>query len=64
MKFNNWTLDQLIEYLKQCKHSNLLDYRHVTRVSGEIHMRNGEYKDDVDQKSCPQEKETIFYMDL
>lgn len=54
MKFNDWTLDQLIEYLKQCKSSNLLDYRHVTRVSGEIHMRNGEYKDnkeDPDQLS-------------
>lgn len=45
MKFNNWTIDDLIEYLKQCKHSNMFDYKKVTRCSGEIHMVNGELKD-------------------
>lgn len=44
MKFKNFTIDEFIEYLISCKSSNLLDYRKVTRVSGEITMHNGEDK--------------------
>lgn len=44
MKFKNFTIDELIEYLISCKSSNLLDYRKVTLVSGEITMYNGERK--------------------
>ena len=44
MKFRNWTLDALIEYLKEVKHAppEFLDYRTVPRISGEIHIANGE----------------------
>ena len=45
MKFKNWKLDDLIEYLQLVRHSSDLDWRHVTRVSGEIHCFNGERKD-------------------
>jgi hypothetical protein len=45
MKFSNWTLAQLIEYLINCKSSPLLDYHNVTRCNGEIHLFNGERKD-------------------
>ena len=45
MKFKNWKLDQLIEYLQLVRHSSDLDYHYVTRVSGEIHCVNGERKD-------------------
>ena len=45
MKFKNWKLDQLIEYLQLVRHSSDLDYHYVTRVSGELHCVNGERKD-------------------
>lgn len=48
MKFNNWTLDDLIEYLKQCKSAPLIDCHYVTRCFGEITMYNGECKDGKD----------------
>lgn len=50
MKFSNWTLDDLIEYLKSLKSesSERLDYHCVTRCSGEISVFNGERKDGLD----------------
>ncbi len=45
MKFKNWKLDDFIEYLKLIRHSSDLDWRHVIRISGEIHAFNGERKD-------------------
>lgn len=47
MKFSNWTLDDLIEYLKSMKSAPLdrLDYTCVPRVRGEIFVENGERKD-------------------
>lgn len=44
MKFKNWKLDQLIEYLQLVRYSSDLDYHYVTGVSGEIHCVNGERK--------------------
>lgn len=50
MKFSNWTLDGLIEYLQSMKHAppDRLDYRCVARVRGEIFVENGERKDGTD----------------
>lgn len=50
MKFSNWTLDSLIEYLQAMKHApaDRLDYRCVARVRGEIFVENGERKDGTD----------------
>ena len=47
MRFSNWTLDALIEYLTRMKSapSDRLDYHCVTRVHGEIFVINGERKD-------------------
>ena len=44
MKFNNWKLDDLIQYLTAMKSapSDRLDYRCVPRVWGEIFVENGE----------------------
>ena len=50
MKFNGWTLDSLIEYLKQVKLSPDLDYQCVTRAFGEIHLYNGEKKGEGESK--------------
>lgn len=50
MKFNNWTLDALIEYLKSLKYApERLDYNCVTRCSGEISVFNGERKDGAEE---------------
>lgn len=43
MKFGNWTVDQLIEYLQLSKRG--MDYECVTKCWGEIHIYNGERKD-------------------
>ena len=43
MRFNEWSLDQLIEYLHLAKCG--MDYHCVTRCFGEIHIYNGERKD-------------------
>ena len=43
MRFNNWTVEELIHYLGTCKVG--MDYTCKTRVSGEIHIYNGEPKD-------------------
>ena len=43
MKFSNWTIDQLIEYLHLSKRG--MDYKCVTKCWGEIHIYNGERKD-------------------
>lgn len=45
MKFKDWKLDSLIDYLKLMRSSPDFDYRKVIRVSGEIHAVNGERKD-------------------
>jgi len=47
MRFSNWTLDALIEYLISMKSapSERLDCHCVTRVRGEIFVENGERKD-------------------
>lgn len=47
MRFNNWTLEALIEYLARMKSapSDRLDCHCVTRVYGEIFVINGERKD-------------------
>lgn len=44
MKFTNWTLDALIEYLIRSKSApeDRLDPHCVPRVHGEIHIENGE----------------------
>lgn len=46
MRFRNWTLDELIEYLKDMKSApaDRLDYHCVPRVRGEIFVENGERK--------------------
>ncbi len=44
MKFREWTIDSLIEWLVNLKSSPLLDYKCVTRLSGEITAVNGEKK--------------------
>ena len=50
MKFSNWTLDSLIEYLKAMKSApaDRLDCHCVPRVRGEIFVENGERKDGTD----------------
>lgn len=45
MKFKDWKLDSLIDYLKLMRSSPDFDYQCVIRVSGEIHAVNGERKD-------------------
>lgn len=45
MKFNEWKLESLIEYLQSCKSSPDFDYHCVTRCSGEIRIYNGERND-------------------
>lgn len=50
MKFNNWKLDELIEYLQLVRHSSDLNYKYVIRVSGEIHCFNGERKDGQEEE--------------
>ena len=47
MRFNNWKLDDLIEFLIRMKSapSDRLDYHCVTRCWGEIFIENGERKD-------------------
>ena len=54
MRFSNWTLEALIEYLTRMKSapSDRLDYRCVTRVYGEIFVINGERKDGKEE-DCP-----------
>jgi hypothetical protein len=42
MKFNNWTVEELMHYLGLCKVG--MDYTCKTMVSGEIHIYNGEKK--------------------
>ena len=42
MKFYEWTLEQLIEYLGLAKVG--MDYTCKTMVDGEIHIYNGEKK--------------------
>lgn len=44
MKFNNWTLEDLIKYLERLKASECFDYRCVPRCFGEIFFYNGEDK--------------------
>ena len=43
MRFSEWSLDQLIEYLQLAKSG--MDWKCVTRCYGEIHIYNGERKD-------------------
>ena len=43
MRFTDWTLEQLIEYLHLAKSG--MDYQCVIRCYGEIHIYNGERKD-------------------
>jgi len=52
MKFSNWTLDSLIEYLKFIKSApaDRLDYHCVPMVSGEIFVVNGERTDGNDDQ--------------
>lgn len=45
MQIRDWKLDDLIEHLKLLRSSTDFDYRCVTRVFGELHIYNGEYKD-------------------
>lgn len=45
MKFKDWKLDSLIDYLKLMRSSPDFDWHCVIRVSGEIHAVNGERKD-------------------
>lgn len=47
MKFNNWTIDELIDYLKRMKSapSYRLNPDCVPRCSGEFDIVNGERKD-------------------
>ena len=53
MRFSDWTLDALIEYLTGMKSapSDRLDYHCVTRVHGEIFVENGERKDG-EEENC------------
>ena len=48
MKFNRWTIDEVIDYLQKIKFAptDRLDPRCVTRVYGELFVINGERKDD------------------
>jgi hypothetical protein len=45
MKFKDWNLDDLISTLKLIRTSPDFRYENVIRVSGEIHVFNGERKD-------------------
>lgn len=45
MMFKNWTLDDLINTLKLIRSSPDFKWENVIRVSGEIHIFNGERKD-------------------
>ena len=45
MKIRDWKLDDLIEHLKLLRASTDFDCHCVTRVFGELHIYNGEYKD-------------------
>lgn len=44
MKFYNWTIDEVINYLQILKFApkDRLDYRYTPRVSGELFVQNGE----------------------
>lgn len=44
MEFKDWTIDRLINYLSQLKASDLVDYRKIPMLSGEITVRNGDKK--------------------
>lgn len=44
MKFNNWTLEELINYLKDAKLSTDFPYTHRIRCSGQINIYKGENK--------------------
>lgn len=44
MKFKDWTIDELINYLQNIKSSGGLDYRCVIRSRGTIELYNGEKK--------------------
>jgi hypothetical protein len=46
MRFNYWTVEQLIQYLGLSKVG--MDYTCKTMVSGEIHIYNGESKKEED----------------
>ena len=45
MKFKDWKLDSLIDYLKLMRSSPDFDHKCIIRVLGEIHAINGERKD-------------------
>lgn len=47
MRFNDWTVEQLIQYLGLSKVG--MDYTCKTMVSGEIHIYNGEKKNGEEQ---------------
>lgn len=52
MKINNWTLDEVINYLNILKFApkDRLDHRYTPRVNGEIFVENGESDiDDIDE---------------
>lgn len=49
MKFNNWTLNEFIEYLKK-QRSNCY-WRCRPRISGEIYIFNGERYDGKEDKN-------------
>lgn len=42
MKFKDWSIDSLIEYLESCKSCGWFDFRKVQVVSGEIYIQNEE----------------------
>lgn len=48
MRFSEWSLEQLIQYLQLAKSG--MDYHCVTRCFGEIHIYNGERKDGKPQE--------------
>lgn len=58
MKFNNWTLDALIEFLKSLRSApaERLDYKCVTRCSGEVFVFNGERKDSEEENCLEQSR--------
>ena len=57
MKFKNWKLEDLIDYLKRIKSSpDRLDCHCVARVSGEIFVKNGEPKSSIDTERKEERK--------
>lgn len=51
MKFKDWSIDTLIEYLVSCKSCGWFDFHKDHVVSGEIHIRNGKKKREMVERN-------------